>query len=104
MEVAISRDRLIADVAPWSEGLNAYDDAQFTLYLRLLDAAAAKATDAEMCVVLLGIDPQLEPVRAKRCLRSHLDRARWLLRGKGFRYLVGRETSPLLVSAPAGHH
>ena len=82
MQVAISLSRPVADLAPWSEGINAYDDAQFTLYLRLLDAISAKATEAEICVVLLGIDPQKEPARAQACFRSHLDRARWLLRGE----------------------
>jgi len=65
------------------------------LYLRLLDAVAAKATEAEICLALLGIDPELEPQRAEVCLRSHLERARWLLRGPGFRHLIGRRETPL---------
>lgn len=91
-------------MAPWSEGLNAYDDAQFGLYLRLLDAVAAKATKAEMCVVLLGIDPEQEPARAETCLRSHLERARWLLRGNGFRFLIGREESTLQRAGRFSRH
>ncbi len=30
------------------------------------------------CRDILGIDPEVEPERAKVTLRSHLDRARWL--------------------------
>lgn len=89
--IAISQEQPIADEAPWSDGFNAYDEAQFPLYLRLLDAVAARAAEAEICAVLLGMDVDREPERARRCLQSHLKRARWLARGEGFRFLIGRE-------------
>ncbi|WP_413776921.1 hypothetical protein [Mesorhizobium sp. AR07] len=32
-----------------------------------------------MVDLILGIDPALEPVRARRALRSHIDRANWMV-------------------------
>ncbi|HEY5236967.1 MAG TPA: DUF2285 domain-containing protein [Rhizomicrobium sp.] len=84
---------LIADEAPWSEKVNAYDYAQFKLYLRLLDAVAANATDAKICKVLFNIDADAEPVRAQKCLQSHLKRARFMTE-KGYLDLV-RDTDPI---------
>lgn len=69
----------VADEVPWSEKLTDYDNAHFTLYLRLLDAAEDNAGDEEMTRDILGIDPTIEPERAQKTLRSHLDRANWLL-------------------------
>ena len=84
----MSKDEIrIADEAPWSDKVNAYDYAQFKLYLRLLDAVAANATDANICRVLFDIDAEKEPERAQRCLQSHLKRARWMTQ-KGYRDLV----------------
>lgn len=88
---------LIADEAPWSDKVNAYDYAQFKLYLRLLDAVAANASEAKICKVLFGIDMEAEPERAQRCLQSHLKRARWMTE-KGYRDLV-RETDAVPLSA-----
>ncbi|RWN96172.1 hypothetical protein [Mesorhizobium sp.] len=69
----------IADEVPWSEGLTAYDKAHFTTYMRLLDASADEAPEEEMAHLILGIDPALEPERAKKALRSHLARANWMV-------------------------
>ena len=84
----------IADEAPWSDKINAYDQAQFRLYLRLLDAVEAKASTTEICKILFGIDAEREPVRAQKCLESHLRRARWMTE-HGYRELLRRDgTSP----------
>ncbi|RWF81920.1 MAG: hypothetical protein E5X63_21360 [Mesorhizobium sp.] len=69
----------IADEVPWSDRLTAYDRAHFTIYMRLLDASADEAPDQVMARLILGIDPALEPERARKALRSHLDRANWMV-------------------------
>lgn len=74
-----SSNDLIADEVPWSDTLTDYDNAHFSLYLRLLDASADDASEEEMAQSILGIDPTDEPERAKKTLQSHLDRANWLL-------------------------
>ena len=77
----------IADDVPWSDTITAYDEAHFVVYLRLLDAVADGANDDEMARIVLGIDPQREPERARRALESHLRRARWMTE-KGYRHLL----------------
>ena len=84
---------VVADEAPWSEGINAYDEPQFRLYLRLLDAVAAKASNIEICKILFGIDAEREPARAQKCLESHLRRARWMTE-HGYRELLRRDGAP----------
>ncbi|WP_353642642.1 DUF2285 domain-containing protein [Mesorhizobium sp. WSM2239] len=69
----------IADEVPWSESLTAYDKEHFTTYMQLLDASADGAPEEEMAHVILGIDPAREPERARKALRSHLDRANWMV-------------------------
>ncbi|AZN98044.1 MAG: DUF2285 domain-containing protein [Mesorhizobium sp.] len=69
----------LLDEVPWSDRLTAYDRAHFTIYMRLLDASADEAPEEEMAHLILGIDPALEPERARKALRSHLDRANWMV-------------------------
>ncbi|TIV43962.1 MAG: hypothetical protein E5V84_00525, partial [Mesorhizobium sp.] len=64
----------LLDEVPWSDRLTSYDRAHFTIYMRLLDASADEAPEEEMAQLILGIDPALEPERARKALRSHLDR------------------------------
>lgn len=78
----------VADEVPWAEAFTPYDRAQFTLYMRLLNALNEQAQEEEICKELLGIDAKREPERARRCLDSHLRRARWF-RGEGLRFLTG---------------
>ena len=92
MDVAMSKAEAnpeIADEVPWSEHVTAYDERHFIVYVRLLDACAASATDEEMSRVVLGIDPVKEPERARRALDSHLCRARWMTE-HGYRDLMSR--------------
>jgi hypothetical protein len=77
----------ISDEVPWSHHLTDYDKAHSLLYLRLLDATSAGASDDEICSVLLGIDATWDLERARRCLRSHLSRAQWVS-AKGYRDLL----------------
>jgi hypothetical protein len=80
-------DTELLDEVPWSDGLTDYDRKHFVVYLRLLDACAAGASDAEMSRIVLGIDPTKEPARAKSILDSHLRRARWMTE-HGYRHLL----------------
>jgi hypothetical protein len=77
----------MADEAPWSDDLTDYDHVHFTTYARLLDAAAAGADDNEIARIVLSIDPAAEPDRAKRCLASHMRRARWISE-HGYKHLL----------------
>jgi hypothetical protein len=56
-------------------------------YLRLLDADAEGADWREVANVVLHIDPDREPERAKRAWESHLARAKWMTES-GYRHLL----------------
>lgn len=75
------------DAAPTGAELTAYDRAHMKLYMRLLDAAADGADWREVVQVLFGIDPEIEPDRARRVHDSHLERARWMTH-TGYRHLL----------------
>ena len=77
----------IADEAPSSGSLTAYDEVHLVLYLQLLDACADGRAEEEIAREILGINPVEEPVRARVALESHLRRARWM-RDTGYRYLA----------------
>lgn len=83
----VERNPEIAEAVPWSERVTAYDEEHFVVYLRLLDATADGASDDEMSRIVLGIDPAREPERARKALKSHLERARWMTK-KGYRDLL----------------
>jgi hypothetical protein len=74
---ALPQDNTVADVAPWSEELTAYDKTHLKIYIRLLDAKAQGAHSDEVCAVLFGINPAKEPDRARRAYETHHDRAVW---------------------------
>ena len=77
----------VADVAPNSSVLTGYDEQHLVTYLRLLDADAEGADWQEVARIVLRIDPQLEPERARRAWDSHLARARWMTEN-GYRHLL----------------
>lgn len=52
--------------------------ASFRNYLSLLHAAGEGESDHVMALGILMIDPEKEPHRAQKALKSHLKRARWL--------------------------
>ena len=85
--------RELADEPPWADELTAYDETHFTLYLRLLDAVAANATEPEICAEILRIDAAREPAQAHRRFESHVRRARWFL-ADGARHLFDRDGYP----------
>ncbi|TIX59946.1 MAG: DUF2285 domain-containing protein [Mesorhizobium sp.] len=78
-DVTAKSNTPFADEVPWSDRLTAYDNDHFTTYMRLLDASADNATEEERAHVILGIDPAREPERVRNALRSHLDRANWVV-------------------------
>ena len=79
------------DIAPVSDELTKYDRAHIKLYMRLLDADADGAEWTEAVNILFGIDPALEPVRARQVHDSHLGRARWMTQS-GYRQLLRHPT------------
>ena len=77
----------VADTAPADSILTPYDHEHAITYLRLLDADAEGADWKEVTQIVLHIDPEREPVRARQAYESHLTRARWMTK-KGYRHLL----------------
>ena len=79
----------VADVAPNETALTAYDEQHVVTYVRLLQAEGEGADWREVARVVLHMDPDREPDRARSAYQSHLARAKWvteqgrLLRGTG---------------------
>lgn len=68
--------------------VTSYDRAHLLAYVRLLDAAAARADWREAAALVLGLDVDAAPDRARRIHDVHLARARWMARA-GYRHLLG---------------
>ncbi|MGY4315337.1 DUF2285 domain-containing protein [Bradyrhizobium sp. JR3.5] len=77
----------VADQAPTNSVLTVYDEEHIITYLRLLDADAEGADWREAAQLVLHIDPELEPVRARTAFESHLIRAKWKTE-QGYRHLL----------------
>ncbi len=77
----------VADLAPTAQVLTGYDEQHLVTYLRLLDAEADGADWREVAKIVLHIDPELEPHRARQAWDSHLARARWMSES-GYRHLL----------------
>ena len=77
----------VADVAPNESVLTTYDEQHLVTYWRLLDAEAAGADWKEVARIVLHIDPDREPARARNAFDSHLARARWMA-DHGYRDLL----------------
>lgn len=69
----------IFEEVPWSDSITDYDKQNIRVYCQILDACADEASIEEMAELILGIDPVLEPVRAHKAVRSHIDRANWMV-------------------------
>ena len=82
----------VADVAPNEAVLTTYDEQHLVTYWRLLDAEAAGADWKEVARIVLRIDPDREPVRARNAFDSHLARARWMA-DHGYRHLLRSGTT-----------
>ena len=68
----------VADEVPWPERLTEYDDRHVETYARLLEAANEGMAKDEIARRILGIDPDAEPGRARKAVKSHMARARWM--------------------------
>ncbi len=77
----------VADTAPVDAALTVYDEQHLVTYLRLIDADAAGADWREVAQIVLHIDPNREPDRARKAFDSHLARAKWLSE-HGYRHLL----------------
>ena len=84
----------VADLAPDDPVLTAYDEQHVVTYLRLLDADADKADWREVARIVLHIDPERDPERARKAFDSHLARAKWMT-DHGYGHLLrGRPADP----------
>ena len=77
----------VANVAPTEPALTGYDQEHLVTYLRLLDADTEGADWREVARVVLHIDPDREPDRARHAFDSHLARAKWMTE-HGYRDLL----------------
>lgn len=77
----------VADTAPRDPMLTPYDYEHLITYLRILDADAEGADWREVALIVLHIDPDREPCRARRAYESHLSRALWTTE-HGYRNLL----------------
>ncbi len=84
-----SLDPDVADVAPADSTLTGYDQEHVVTYLRLLDADAQGADRRQVAWLVLDVDPDHEPERARRAFDSHLARAKWMTE-HGYRHLLSR--------------
>ena len=65
----------VADVAPNELTLTAYDEQHVVTYIRLLQAEGQGADWQEVARIVLHIDSEREPERARTAYQSHLARA-----------------------------
>jgi hypothetical protein len=77
----------VANVAPTDPALTGYDQEHLVTYWRLLDADTEGADWREVARVVLHIDPDREPDRARYAFDSHLARAKWMTE-HGYRHLL----------------
>jgi len=77
----------VADVAPTDSVLTVYDEQHIVTYWRMLDADAEGADWREVARLVLRIDPESEPDRARRAFDTHLTRAKWMTE-HGYRHLL----------------
>jgi hypothetical protein len=92
----LPRDPDVADAAPTDPVLTVYDEEHIITYLRMLDADKEGADWREVAQIVLHINPELEPDRARRAFVSHLTRAKWMTE-HGYRHLLrGGASNPNL--------
>lgn len=91
-----ARDPDVADLAPTDSVLTVYDEEHIITYLRMLEADKEGADWREVTQIVLRINPELEPARARRAFDSHLTRAKWMTE-HGYRHLLrGGASNPNL--------
>ena len=70
----------VVDLAPTGSTLTTYDEEHVVTYIRMLDADREGADWREVSRIVLHIDPEQQPDRARRAFDSHLARAKWAAR------------------------
>jgi len=78
---------VVADLAPSGSDLTEYDEEHTITYWRLLDANTEGADWREVSRIVLSIDPDREPERARQAFESHLERALWMA-NSGYRQVL----------------
>ncbi|OAF18664.1 hypothetical protein [Bradyrhizobium neotropicale] len=79
----------VADAVPSDSFVTLYDQQHVVTYMRLLQAEGEGADWRDVVRIVLHIDPEADPDRARNAYQSHLVRAKWmteqgrLLRGAG---------------------
>ena len=79
----------VADRAPSGSTLTDYDEEHAVTYVCMLDADAEGADWREVSRIVLHIDPDHHPDRARQAFDSHLARAKWVS-SVGYRQLLQR--------------
>jgi hypothetical protein len=89
MGLVMTQDRHqpIADEVPMADEITEYDLGHLEIYLQLLAKKEDGASEEELCLEVLHIDPAREPERARKVLEQHLERARWMT-VSGYRHLA----------------
>ena len=77
----------VADTAPSDAVLILYDEEHIITYLHMLDANAVGADWRDIAGIVLHLDPDREPDRARTAFDSHLARAKWMTE-HGYRHLL----------------
>jgi hypothetical protein len=75
----------VADLAPSDPALTRYDEQHLVTYLRMLDANADGADWREVSRIVLQIDVEREPDRARRAFDNRLSRVEWMTGAGGGR-------------------
>lgn len=70
-----------------------YDWQHRIAYLRLLDAAAENADWRDVARIVLGLDPDRDPIGAHTTWAAHLARARWMTEHGYRHYLTGSDVA-----------
>lgn len=74
----LTLDPDVADAAPSGRILTVYDEQHVVTYIRLLEAEKEGAHWKEVARIVLHIDPEREPDRARNAYLTHLARAKWI--------------------------
>ncbi|WP_082077200.1 DUF2285 domain-containing protein [Bradyrhizobium sp. LTSPM299] len=77
----------IAALAPNDPTLTDYDRQHLVTYLRLLDAHAEGAEWCDVTRIVLHVDADRDPDRARNAYESHLARAKWMTE-RGYKHLL----------------
>ena len=83
-------DPKVADLAPSGPVVTSYDEHHVVTYIRLLQAEGEGASWRDAARIVLNIDPEREPDRARNAYRSHLSRARWMTEEGRLLLIAGR--------------